>query len=92
MENPKEYYESNINKINKNLGELERIILTHLSFFSVNDFYEYEKLNIYEKSIYFQIITQGMVSLYLNNKYLDRRNYRKKFQILDEITKILVYL
>ena len=28
MENPKEYYESNINKINKNLRELERIILT----------------------------------------------------------------
>ena len=41
MENPKEYYESNINKINKNLRELERIILTHLSFFSDNDFYEY---------------------------------------------------
>jgi hypothetical protein len=30
--------------------------------------------------------------LYLNNKYLDRQDYRKKFQILDEITKILVYL
>ena len=28
MENPKEYYESNINRINKNLRELERIILT----------------------------------------------------------------
>ena len=28
MENPKEYYENNINKINKNLRELERIILT----------------------------------------------------------------
>lgn len=81
-------------KMNKKIDErvLERIILTHLSFFSVNDFYEYEKLNIYEKSIYFRIITQGMVSLYLNNKYLDRRNYRKKFQILDEITKILVYI
>ena len=38
------------------------------------------------------MITQGMVSLYLNNKYLDRQDYRKKFQILDEITKILVYL
>lgn len=81
-------------KMNKKIDErvLERIILAHLSFFSVKDFYEYEKLNIYEKSIYFRIITHGMVSLYLNNKYLDRRNYRKKFQILDEITKILVYL
>mgnify|MGYP004561082703 CR=1 FL=1 len=70
-------------KMNKKIDEfvLERIILAHLSFFSVNDFYEYEKLNIYEKSIYFRIITQGMISLYLNNKYLDMRNYRKKFQI-----------
>lgn len=80
--------------LNKKLDErvLERIILAHLSFFSDNDFYEYEKLSIYEKNIYFRMITQGMVSLYLNNKYLDRQDYRKKFQILDEITKILVYL
>ena len=33
--------------LNKKLDErvLERIILAHLSFFSDNDFYEYEKLN-----------------------------------------------
>lgn len=79
-------------KNNKSLDELmlDKIILVHLSFFSSNMFLEYESLNIYEKSIYFQIISKGLISLYKKNEYIGEKDYRNKFKVIEEIIEILL--
>lgn len=68
---------------------LERIVLIYLSLFGKREYIEIEDLTKYELSIICKIISQGICSLYVNERYLTSVTRYKKMLIIDELMEFL---
>ena len=74
---------SNKDFICKNM--LERIVLIYLSLFGERKYIEMEDLTKYELKIICKIISKGICSIYINEKYLTPVIRYKKMLIIDEL-------
>lgn len=81
-------------KYRKKLSEdvIERIVLTHLSFFGDINFIEYEDLTTYEKNVICRIISKGLSSIYVDDEYLTKENIKEKTIIINELINFLCVL
>ena len=68
---------------------LERIVLIYLSLFGKREYIEIEDLTKYELSIICKIISQGICSLYVNERFLTSVTRYKKMLIIDELMEFL---
>lgn len=77
-------------RINEDI--LERIVLVYLSFFSDNNYKEYEELNAYEKNIFCRIISKGIASIFVDDEYMYKDIKNDKWKIIYELMIFLCFL
>ena len=71
---------------------MERIVLVYLSFFSDNNYMEYEELCSYEKNIFCRIISKGIASIYVDDEYIYEEIREDKSHIIHELMIFLSFL
>lgn len=78
------------NRIDEDI--LERIVLVYLSFFEEENYLEYDELKLSEKNIVCRIISKGIASIYVDDEYITKNNYKDKLVIIEDMIDLLCFL